>query len=592
MAGLIPEGTITRILESTDIVDLISRYFPLKRAGQGFLALCPFHNEKTPSFHVSPQRQNYHCFGCGKGGNAIGFLMEMEKVPFPEAVELLAERCGIRLEHTAADGSSERRKALFDIMRAAQRHFERNLASDTGMTARDYLARRGISADSAALFHLGYAMPAWDDLLRKAQATNTPAANLEAAGLIISNNKNGHYDRFRNRLVFPIFNGQDKVVGFGARTLDPDEPVKYVNSPETALFTKGKLLYGLNLAKNEIIRTGKAVVVEGYTDVIMAHQHGITNVVATLGTALGREHVRQLRRYAQLCTLVYDGDAAGQKASDASLQVFIEEEMDVEVATLPGGKDPCEYLVDYGPDAFRKCLDAACGIFDFRLREAQGIENADPKKAAAMIDSVLALIMRIPNPVERRIRFDRVALLLGHRLQAEESSVRRRLVEMLRSGQASRARKEPAEQPPSAQLPPIEREMLTVCLQQTELFPLLLKEFGGDDFTHSGLRAVFEAARELHEAGDLQPARLSARLAEPALASLLALLLSDTDGSPDYPGRLEGCLQNARRQKVKKQISETKARMLIAEREGDEENSKRLKQEYTGLINIRGGIDG
>jgi len=596
VAGFIPEGTIARILESTDIVDLIGRYFPLKRAGQGFLALCPFHHEKTPSFHVSPQRQIYHCFGCGKGGNAIGFVMEMEKVPFPEAAEILAERCGIRLEHTAAAGSAEKRKNLYELMRWAAGQFVRNLASPAGAGAREYLARRGISDASIKAFHLGFSMQSWDDLLRKALAANVTKQSLEAAGLIISKEGGGHYDRFRNRLIFPILNAQDKVVGFGARTLDPNESAKYINSPETALFSKGRLLYGLNLAKNEVIRTGKVVVVEGYTDVIMAHQHGITNVVATLGTALGREHIRQLKRYAQRCTLVYDADAAGQKASDSSLQVFVEEEMELEVATLPEGKDPCDCLIDPGPKVFVECLEAACGIYEYKLRAVQEFERNDPKRAAAIIDEVLDLVARIPNVVERRMRFDRVAQLLGHRLKAEEGSVRRRLIDIIaKTSKTTRAQraKPPQIDSEEAALPPGERELLTVCLQQTDLFARLADEMQPEDFSHAGLRAIFQAACSvLEEDGSLGPAKLSARLAEPDVSALLAKLTSDTDGCLDYKDRLDCCLAAVKQQKAKKRISEVKARMLIAAKEGDQENFKRLEREFQGYLNIRGGFDG
>jgi len=595
VAGFIPEGTITRILESTDIVELVGRYFPLKRAGQGFVALCPFHNEKTPSFHVTPQRQIFHCFGCGKGGDAIRFVMEMEKVPFPEAAEILAERCGIQLERGATGSSAEKRKNLYDVVRWAARQFVGNLASPAGKIAGDYLERRGISAESIRAFHLGYAMPGWDDIARKAPSDGISRQSLEATGLIVTKN-DSYYDRFRNRVIFPIISPQEKVVGFGARTLDPNENAKYINSPETALFSKGKLLYGLNLAKNEIIRTGTVVVVEGYTDVIMAHQHGITNVVATLGTALGREHIRQLKRYARKCTLVYDADIAGQKASDSSLQAFVEEEMELDVATLPEGKDPCDCLIELGPEVFRQRLDAACGIYDYKLRAVKAYEQNDPKRAAAIIDEVLDLIARIPNVVERRIRFDRVAVMLGHRLNAEESTIRQRLIEKItKAARTARPGRQPSAAPGESarpELPSVERELLTVSLQQPELFAQLAGEVRPEDFSHDGLRAIFRTAWELFdENGSLQPSALSARLAESELASLLAQLVSDTQGSPDLKGRLESCLPAFRQHKARKRISELNQLMLTAAQKGDAENFKRLEHEYLGYLN-RGGIDG
>jgi len=587
VAGLIPEGTISRILESTDIVDLIGRYFPLKRSGQGFLALCPFHNEKTPSFHVSPQRQIYHCFGCGKGGNAIGFVMEMDKVPFPEAVGILAERCGIRLERSTG-GSSEERKKLYDALNWAAGVFERNLRAPAGQKAREYLRQRGISDESIKRFRLGYAQPGWDALIRDAQRKGGAVKTLEAAGLVIRRETGGHYDRFRNRLMFPISNAQGKIVGFGARSLDPDETAKYINSPETPLFSKGRLLYGLAQARNAIFRSGSAVVVEGYTDVIMAHQHGIENVVATLGTALGREHIRRLRRYADKCTLVFDADAAGQKASDSSLEVFVEEGLDVSVATLPEGRDPCDCLVDLGPEAFRESVDSAWGIFEFKLRAVGDREGIDPKQAAAIVDEALDLVARVPNPVERGLTLDRVVKLLAGRLGVSEASTRRRFGQLTskRAGHdATRQRgTQQDQQAPGAEMPAAERELILACLHNAELFPRLAEKVGPDDFSHGGLRAIFEAAaRLLEEEGSVDTAKLSARVSRPEDASALAELLSDDGGSPDYEHRLEKCLETFERQKARRHMEQIKQEMLAAAREGDSEGSQRLQLEYARL---------
>ena len=589
VAGLIAEGTIARILESTDIVALIQRYFPLKRSGQGYTALCPFHNEKTPSFHVSPQKQIYHCFGCGKGGNAVGFVMEMDKVSFPEAVEILAERCGIRLERSA-DGTLDKRKKLLEALNWAARVFEKNLAASAGEGARDYLHQRGISAESVKDFRLGYAQAGWDSLIRAARAKGATIGALEGAGLVIRKEGGGHYDRFRNRLMFPICDARGRVVGFGARSLDPGETAKYINSPETRLFSKGRLLYGLERAKNAVFKAGKAVVVEGYTDVIMAHQHGITNVVATLGTALGREHIRRLNRYADHCTLVFDGDVAGQKASDSSLETFVEEGMQVSVATLPEGKDPCECLVDLGPEAFGASLGEARGIFEFKLCAAGADEQTDPKRAAAIVDDILGLVAKVPNVVEQKLTLDNVARLLSRRLNVTEGSARRRFVQLVsKAGRRARAGQNTALEghgpPEEPDLPPAERELITVCLHDTALFTRLAGQVGTDDFGHAGLRAIFDAAVRLLGEGssdDLDPARLSARLADPEHASILAKLINDPGGA-NYAERLEKCLETFERRKEKQRIDRVKQQMFEAAREGDTESSQRLQKEYARL---------
>jgi len=593
VAGLIPEGTITRVLESTDIVDLVGRYFPLKRAGQGFVALCPFHSEKTPSFHVSPQRQTYHCFGCGKGGHAIGFVMEIEKVPFPEAVGILADRCGVRLERNAT-GSPDKRKGLLKGLDWAAGVFEKNLASPAGEQAREYLRQRGISDDSIKSFRLGYSMPDWDHLIRAARAIDGSIDTLAAAGLVISRDGGGHYDRFRNRLMFPITDAQGRAVGFGARALDPDESAKYINSPETALFSKGKLLYGLAQARNTIFRSEKAVVVEGYTDVIMAHQHEITNVVATLGTALGREHIRRLKRYAKHCTLVFDGDVAGQRASDSSLATFVEEGSEVYVATLPEGKDPCDCLVELGKEAFGNCLDSACNIFEFKLRAAEADGPIDPKRAAAIVDDILQLIARVPNAVEQRLTLDSLLKLLSRRLNTTEESVRRRFVQMkTRWAGPNRAGRD-LEDAPAAQetdVPPDERELIDVCLHSVEHFPRLAEQIGADDFTHDGLRAIFQAATDLiNEDGRVEPAKLSARITQPKHASLVARILGNPAGDTNYQDRLDACLEALRKRKAAQHTESVRQQMLTAAREGDMENSQRFIREYARLKQEHRGI--
>ena len=585
VAGHIPEGTIARILENTDIVDLISRYFPLKRAGQNYVGLCPFHSEKTPSFNVSPQRQIYHCFGCGKGGDAISFLMEAEKLPFPEAVSTLAERCGVTIEHTADAAVQSRRKGLYQVLSWAAKVFSGNLASPAGKAARDYLRGRGISDESITKFRLGYAETAWDSLIRHAREQEMPAKDLQEAGLLVAKEAGGHFDRFRHRVIFPITDTQDRVVGFGARALDPQEKAKYLNSPETPLFAKGKLLYGLSQAKNPIFQSEQVLVVEGYTDVIMAHQCGFDNAVATLGTALGHDHVRQIKRYAKRCTLVFDGDAAGQKASDTGIRLFVENEVDVAVAVLPPGKDPCDCLVEMGSEVFQKALDEARSVFEFRLRAAETDGRLTPKAAAAVADDVLDLIVRIPNTVERRLQLDRVAVVLSSQLDADEKSVRNRLITLLR--ESNRKNRPQRAEPPDEQyqppvLHPVERELVTVCLHDQTLIPQLVQQVDADDLTHDGLRAIFEAMASLSEEGNAEPQHLSARTGEKH-AQLLAELLSDTNGSTDYQDRFKRCLKSFERRKTSRLIDDVRQQMLAAARDRDSEKNRELQLEYARL---------
>ncbi|MFQ6048448.1 MAG: DNA primase, partial [Phycisphaerae bacterium] len=317
-------GAITRqIQQATNIVDLIGQYVALKPAGANHKGLCPFHNEKTPSFYVSASKQIFKCFGCGAGGDVFTFLQLREGISFAEARAWLAQRAGIRLEPTSQDRpAGPDQNALARVNDWAARFFRRQLLEPgIGAVARQYLAGRKISQQTAEAFGLGYAPDRWDGLLTAAQARGISTGLLAAAGLIRPRSGGeGFYDTFRHRLIFPIRDLPDRVIGFGGRTLG-DDSAKYINSPETVLFEKGRNLYGLDLAKQPITRAGQAVIVEGYTDCLMAHQHGLAQTVATLGTALTEAHVQVLRRFADRAVVVFDPDEAGQRAADRALEV-------------------------------------------------------------------------------------------------------------------------------------------------------------------------------------------------------------------------------------------------------------------------------
>ncbi|HEY7728294.1 MAG TPA: DNA primase, partial [Candidatus Eisenbacteria bacterium] len=321
---MIPEEIIAEILRRTDIVELIGGYLPLKAAGRTHKALCPFHTEKTPSFVVNPERQIFHCFGCGEGGDAITFLVKHEGLTFPEAARYLAERAGVFLPAARGGGGSpegEGRLSLLEIQRQALEHFRENLQGSEGSAAREYLRGRGLTPELNERFQLGYALPRWDGLLRVLKKRGHPEKLLEAAGLIVSRqNAPGHYDRFRQRLMIPIWDVGGKVVGFGGRALGAEDGAKYLNTPQTPMFDKGGLLYALDRAKEPIRREGSVIVVEGYMDAIAAHQQGITNVVASMGTALTERQIKTLQRFKGRILLALDADAAGVEATLRALQ--------------------------------------------------------------------------------------------------------------------------------------------------------------------------------------------------------------------------------------------------------------------------------
>jgi DNA primase len=344
-AGFVSRESIQQVQQYCDIVEVISQHVQLKKAGTSYKGLCPFHEEKTPSFNVHPGKQIFKCFGCQKGGDVIKFVEEFERVPFHEALQILADRSGITLkyEEGRTPQRDDKRERYYDINRWAVSFFENNLQRPMGEVARQYLADRGISDEMVKTFRIGYSPDSWDGMLSAARSRKIPAAELEKLGLVIPRKQgDGHYDRFRNRLMFPIYDTRNRPIGFGGRVLPGAEEgqPKYINSPESVLFSKGSNFYALNLAKEQAMKDDSLVVVEGYTDVIAAHQAGVGNVIATLGTAMTEEHLRMLRRFTRRVVILFDMDNAGQDAAARSIDLMLRESMEIRVATLGEGKDP------------------------------------------------------------------------------------------------------------------------------------------------------------------------------------------------------------------------------------------------------------
>ncbi len=386
--SLADRETITRqIREAVDIIDLVGSSVSLRRAGSAFKGLCPFHEEKTPSFMVHPARQIFKCFGCGVGGDVFKFVQLRENVGFTEARRILAERAGIDLEPRPSSGPAGPGKT--DLARAcdwARRVFRKNYEGSGGEAARAYVAKRGISPEMVEAFGVGLAVDSYDSLLRQADLSGIDHKLLLAAGLVKESQRGGYYDTFRNRLMFPIVDTNGRVLGFGGRTLGED-PAKYLNTPATALFDKGTNLFGLDRARQAIAETGRAIVVEGYTDCIMAHQHGFFETVATLGTAMTDAHARLLRRFTDRVILLFDSDEAGQRAADRALAVTVGVGLDVSLTRVPEGKDPCDYLLSAGQTGFTGVLNQAIGALEFKWREVSrryGVGATGPARRRAV----------------------------------------------------------------------------------------------------------------------------------------------------------------------------------------------------------------
>src|SRR5881392_2857079 len=373
MAGVFSSATREQIRAASDIVDVVGSYIPLKRAGANFVAICPFHKEKTPSFNVNPHRQIFHCFGCHKGGDVFTFVKDYESIDFVEAVKRLADRAKIPLEYEQGPGEQQSRHlkdSLFQIHEQITQRWQNALANEaSGQVARDYLSKRGVSAEAIKLFRLGCAPDAWDDTVNWSKSKGHELALMEKAGLILRKQGSDHYyDRFRGRLIFPICDDQGRVIGFSGRVLSGDDKTaKYVNSPETPIFTKGKVFFGLDKSKRALLDAGYAVVCEGQLDLIACYMAGVHNVVAPQGTALTAEHARILTRYVDEVLLCFDSDAAGRNAAIRALDDLLASGLAIRVAAVPAPHDPDSFIKESGGAAFQQLISGAEGFFDFYL---------------------------------------------------------------------------------------------------------------------------------------------------------------------------------------------------------------------------------
>ena len=591
MTGQFSEDDKERVRQATDIVDLVSQYVSLRQTGKSFKGLCPFHDDKNPSFVVSPDRQTYYCFACHEGGDAFAFVMAQEKLDFPAALELLARRAGITLKRRKrSEGEAPfDRDRLYDANAWAAEYFGKMLQSDAGRGVRAYLEKRGFKDAIIAEWQLGFAPDSWDDLLKAAQKAGFKTLELENAGLIIPREgKEGHYDRFRNRLMFPIFDTQDRAVGFGARALKDEDQPKYLNSPETPLFSKSRALYGLNKAKKAVSDAGNVAIVEGYTDVLMAHQCGVPIVVATLGTALTREHARLLKRFTPHVTVVFDADAAGQKASDRSLDIFVEEAMQVSVVELPAGEDPCDTMLNRGADTFRSCLEKGEELFSYKVALARRSSGDTPAEQAAAIDRVLETLARVPNGVERSMVFDRVVRLVQERFAVnDEGALRQRLSHRMRQMRTRPTDESgPPDQSgqPSLTLPAMERELLAIGLGCPELVPKIAAAVKPPDCRDPRAGRILEAMIALERSGKAaDEAHLTSALEDRELGRLIVEIAALDPGKEPYEARLEKCLRRWREQGQRASAHSLREKLKAAAAAGDAEAERKLWEDIRHL---------
>ncbi|MFP4027462.1 MAG: DNA primase [Candidatus Brocadiia bacterium] len=418
MRGKVPEHVIQQIVHSADIVRIISRYTDLKKRGNRFWGLCPFHKEKTPSFTVDPEEGLYYCFGCGQGGNIFTFLKDVEGLEFQEALRQLAQDAGVDLSrYKTEDGPSrDELKSLRQINELASTFYEKCLEKAGGSDrARSYLKERQINEKSIEKWRIGYAPEGWDHLLNLANRRSISPSMLEEAGLVVPRSESeGYYDRFRNRLMFPVRDRNARVIGFGGRALAEDQDAKYLNSPAGPIFDKSRCLYGFCEARDSIRSNKEAVIVEGYTDVIMSHQFGLDATMAVLGTALTEKHARTLSKLCQTVHLVFDPDEAGIKSATRSIEVLLAEDIEPRIVQLPEGLDPCDFLLKHGPDVFRERINEDMDFLEFRLKRAseQYDMNTVNGRSSAFED-LAEMALEVQNEARRDILVRTIAREVG-----------------------------------------------------------------------------------------------------------------------------------------------------------------------------------
>lgn len=537
MAGLYPEEVIQEILSRTDIVELIGGYVRLKRSGRGYMGLCPFHKEKSPSFHVSDDKQLYHCFGCGVGGNAIHFVMAAENLDFVDALKYLADKAGIALpepDSTRQDSARyEFKKKMYEANIFAAKFYRDAFFSPVGEKAREYAKKRMLSEATVLKFGIGYA-PLGGALKEAARENGISEDVLLALGLIMRNDKGRITERFRDRLMVPIIDVRKNVIGFGGRALSPDEKAKYMNSPESPVFQKGRELFALNYAKNS--KDSRMILCEGYMDVISLHQAGFTKAVASMGTALTPDQARTVKKYTKEVYLCYDSDGPGQKATDAAAELFRPLDIKVKVITLPDCKDPDEYLKKYGAEGFEAVIKNSSGITDhkiYALRKKYNLEDVDQKvdftKAASLE------LLKINNPIEQEAYIKKVSDESG----ISEDSIK---AEIMKRSSSYKKREEkkifsrPSRKPAQMAVLPVtgrayeaEKLLLGLMARDKKVFDRYHNDFKPEDYSADALKTLAEAVYSAMETGkDVDPALILSMLPD-SLSGQMSSVFSDDD---------------------------------------------------------------
>lgn len=578
--GLIPDETISEIRERGDIVAIIGQHVELKKAGRNFKGLCPFHQEKTPSFNVNGDKGYYYCFGCQHKGDIFSFVMEYEGKSFVEAAETLASRFGILIPetNTTPEQSAQRRSEksqMFELNKLAMEFFRGQLQSPGGQRARDYLISRGIGEEQSERFQLGFAPAEWRELANFLEARGTDAKTAEQVGLLVKQpRKSGHYDRFRDRLMCPIMQTNGEVVGFSGRllTTGPEAEkagAKYINSPESAIYKKSKLLFGIYQAREQFRTTNNAVLVEGNFDVIRLHEHGFGQTVAPLGTALTDDQALQLRRLTEQVILLYDGDRAGRAATLKGLQTLLAQEASVRIASLPQGEDPDSLIGSQGPEALAQVLKRAQPAVEYFVHEVWVRADRSAQGRAKTLDEAAQVFKSIKDPTQRDFAVGTFATALG----VDEATLRRGLRRALQKrnsrGSEVKSSNQPRPAPKSAPPPQLQLEIISILAEYPELLRVAEDGEVFSYLTDMRLQDMYSAARE---GQPMLSATSDTNIAKALLSGAFSAVPNPEQCLQDAIKRLRSVHQRERLAELQKQVEE-------AERRGDAELARQLAHE-------------
>jgi DNA primase len=588
-----PQTFIDDLRRQADIVRVIQDYVSLKKKGANWMACCPFHQEKSPSFSVSPAKDIYYCFGCGKGGSVFSFVMEIERVTFPEAIKIVAEKASVPLPVMEQDQKFEARRRdadeIVELNAWALEWWEAQL--DEGNTgaraAREYLEKREIKDETRKAFRLGFAPDSWDGLSAHLKSRGATPAQIERSGLVVLKDGGGSYDRFRGRLIFPVLDAQGRAVAFGGRTLAADGEPKYLNSPETAAYTKGRHLFGLCLTRDDIRRRKFAILVEGYLDLIIPYQFGVRNMVASLGTALTPEQAKLLGRFARKVVVNYDGDRAGVQAAKRAIETLLAEDFEAKVLVLPDGSDPDEFIRAAGVEAYHERRGKALPHIQFVLDQAVRERNLlRPADKAAAVEEVLPFVRAVRNGIQKREYFD----IVMDSLHVEERALRVELWNTIKAGANTEQAtvKQKMARAAGSQPTIAEQRLLELLFTDEEVRRAILPRLEARDYEALPTAAVFRALIKIEKSGETfdSAAIMSKTETDEVAADLVPLLLMSEpqrerdEAADDVLLNAESCLMAMRLMMIDRRIGELVAELATAEREGQLERRDQLALEH------------